>query len=62
MHNLVNGSHFSEATGYFEWWYFHFASASGFVANIVLHETDIFGLRKSPYVSMSHQLPRREPR
>ncbi len=61
MHQLVNGSHFSEVDGYFEWWYFHFASADGFVANIVLHETDIFGLRKSPYVSMSYQLPRREP-
>jgi hypothetical protein len=61
MHQLVNGSHFGEVAGYFEWWYFHFASASGFAANIVLHETDIFGLRKSPYVSMSYQLPHREP-
>lgn len=62
MHQIVNGSHFSHEEGYFEWWYFHFASAGGFAANIVLHETDIFGLRKIPYVSMSYQLPRREPK
>ena len=60
MHQLVNGSHYSELVGYFEWWYFHFASATGFTSNIVLHETDIFGLTKSPYVSMSFQLPHLE--
>ena len=61
MRQLVNGSHYGKLLGYFEWWYFHFASASGFISNIVLHETDIFGLTKSPYVSMSLQLPYQEP-
>lgn len=61
MHQLVNGSHFSKVVGYFEWWYFHFATTAGFYSNIVLHETDIFGLKKSPYISMSFQFPHREP-
>lgn len=61
MHQLINGSHYSKVAGYFEWWYFHFASQNDFILNIVLHETDIFGLTKSPYVSMSRQLPHHEP-
>lgn len=36
----------------FEWWYFHFVSEE-FTANIVLHQTDIFGLTRAPYVSLS---------
>lgn len=62
MHTLVNGSHFSHVENYFEWWYFHFASSNGFAANIVLHETDIFGLSRSPYVSMSYQTADSEPK
>lgn len=55
---LINGSHYNENDAdYYEWWYFHFVSDSGFVANIVLHETDIFGLEKNPYISISLKLP-----
>lgn len=61
MDKLVNGSHYDELPEYFEWWYFHFASVNGFTANIVLHETDIFGLIKTPYISMSLQLPDQKP-
>lgn len=53
MEELINGSHQSDLAGYFEWWYFHFTTKNGIAVNVVLHETDIFGLVKSPYVSMS---------
>lgn len=52
----MNGSHWSETPGYFEWWYFHFITNHGFAANLILHETDIFGLTKKPYASMGIQL------
>lgn len=56
--DLVNGSHYNENdTDYYEWWYFQFVSDSGFAANIVLHETDIFALEKNPYISISLRLP-----
>lgn len=50
---MFNGSHRTEGPGYFEWWYLHFLDKNGFVANAVLHETDIFGLGKKPYYSVS---------
>src|SRR5437899_117784 len=61
MYELVNGSHHSPELGYFEWWYFHFATLDGLTINVVLHETDIFGLSKSSYVSMSLLLPNQKP-
>lgn len=55
---LINGSHYNgNDEEYYEWWYFHFLSEDGFAANIVLHETDIFGLVKNPYISISLRLP-----
>lgn len=58
MQRLINGSHYDENdSGYYEWWYFHFVSESGFEASVVLHETDIFGLVKNPYISISCMLP-----
>lgn len=53
MNQYNNGSHRSEEQGYFEWWYFHFVQTNGDVFNIVLHETDIFGHARLPYISMS---------
>ena len=53
MSQLFNGSHRSAHQGYFEWWYFHIVDTSEVTVNLVLHETDIFGFRKNPYVSMS---------
>lgn len=57
MQRLINGSHYTDYGDYYEWWYFHFLSEDGFAANIVLHETDIFGFLREPYVSMSFRLP-----
>lgn len=56
MEAFMNGSHWIETPDYFEWWYFHFITDHGFTANLILHETDIFGLSKEPYVSMGVQL------
>lgn len=50
---LVNSSHYSEKSGYYEWWYFDFVSKSGNAFNIVLHQTDIFGIGKQSYYSVS---------
>jgi len=61
MHELINGSHYTDYGDYYEWWYFHFLSEDGFAANIVLHETDIFGLSRESYVSMSFCLSNGEP-
>lgn len=60
MATFTNGSHYVqyENSDYYEWWYFHFLSEDGrFAANIVLHETDIFGLVRQPYISISFSLP-----
>ncbi|MBI1864068.1 hypothetical protein HYS03_02565 [Candidatus Woesebacteria bacterium] len=62
MSTFVNGSHRSDISGYFEWWYFHFVADNGFAANLILHETDIFGLRKIPYVSMAVQFLDSQPK
>jgi len=62
MNESANGSHYCGLTGYFEWWYFHFVTTGGLACNIVLHETDIFALVRSPYVSMSVHLPGYSPR
>lgn len=35
----------------FEWWYFHFISDINF--NIIIHPTDMYGLKKQSYVSVS---------
>lgn len=35
----------------FEWWYFHFISDISF--NIIIHPTDMYGLNKSSYISVS---------
>lgn len=39
---------------YFEWWYFDFTTDQGETFNVVLHETDIFGLEVQPYASISY--------
>lgn len=60
-----NNSHRTEletSPGYFEWWYMHFITDSGEAINVVVHETDIFGLSKTPYVSLSILSPNQEPR
>ena len=57
--HIYNGSHRRPA--YYEWWYFHFVAEDGTAVNMVLHETDIFGLRQEPYLSLSILLPGREP-
>ncbi|MFH1461288.1 MAG: hypothetical protein ABIF84_02610 [Patescibacteria group bacterium] len=62
MHQLINGSHRTNDEWYFEWWYFHFVTTTGIAINIVLHETDIFGLSKDPYISMSVYFPKTKPK
>jgi len=57
MERIINGSHRNRNEGYYEWWYFHLLTDDGITANIVLHETDIFGHSKNPYISMSVCLP-----
>jgi hypothetical protein len=61
MHKMdvTNASHRQPA--YFEWFYFHFVTDDGAALNMVLHETDIFGLKQQPYLSLSVLLPGREP-
>jgi len=54
-----NSSHRPPA--YFEWFYFHFATETGTAVNMVLHETDIFGLNQTPYLSLSLLEPGRPP-
>lgn len=53
INGIYNGSHQNPDRGYFEWWYFHFIDTEHTSINLVLHETDIFGLKKSPYLSLS---------
>lgn len=61
INEVVNGSHKTAIPGYFEWWYFHFIADDGTRINIVLHETDIFGLKISPYLSLG-LFSQREPK
>lgn len=42
---------------YFEWFYFHFVTPEGVALNMVLHETDIFGLHQAPYLSLCVKFP-----
>jgi hypothetical protein len=46
---------------YFEWFYFHFVTDDGAALNLILHETNIFGLKLKPYISLSVSLPGQEP-
>ena len=57
--DIDNASH--RLPAYFEWFYFHFVTDDGAALNMVLHETDIFGLRQQPYLSLSVRLPDQEP-
>lgn len=50
---IKNGSHRESNPAYFEWWYFHFLIKGVGAANVVVHETDIFGENKNPYCSLS---------
>ena len=59
MANMSNASH--RVPAYFEWWYFHFVTEDGVALNIVVHETDIFGNRLKPYVSLTVLVPGDEP-
>ena len=56
---IDNASH--RPPNYFEWFYFHFVTGDGAALNMVLHETDIFGLKQTPYLSLSVLLPDQEP-
>ena len=49
--SIRNSSHKNSHQNYYEWWYFHFISKEYGVFNIVLHETDIFGIDKNSYYS-----------
>ncbi len=59
MRDTINGSH--RPLPYFEWWYFHFVTDNGIALNMVLHETDIFGLQQKPYISLSVCFPNKDP-
>ncbi len=59
MNSIHNASH--RQYGYFEWWYIQLATPSGITLNIVIHETDIFGLSATPYLSMTVLVPNRPP-
>ena len=48
-----NSSHRCTDLGYFEWWYLHFISEENKIFNVMLHETDVFGLDKQTYISLS---------
>ena len=53
IREICNSSHRTQSPGFSEWWYFHFLDEGGRTINAVLHETDIFGIEKSPYISLS---------
>ncbi len=54
MEEIFNGSHRKRITNnYFEWWYFHFIDNNGKGLNLIIHETDLFGLKSQPYASIS---------
>jgi hypothetical protein len=53
---IHNGKH-SFAEPYFEWWYFHFISETGYCFNLLLHPTDIFAVNRNPYMSVSLVTP-----
>lgn len=55
-----NASH--RQLDYFEWWYFHIVTPSGVAINLVIHETDIFGLSAESYVSLTVFIPGQLPR
>ena len=55
MTQLRNHSHRQPA--FYEWWYIHCACPDGTRLNIVIHETDIFGLISEPYISLSLYRP-----
>ena len=43
---------------YFGWWYFDFVTPEGIALNLVVHETDIFGLSDKKYMSASVVMPK----
>lgn len=45
----------------FGWRYFHFIDPSGTRINVVEHDTDIFGLNKTPYMTMIAKESNQEP-
>jgi len=59
MNSIHNASH--RQSDYFEWWYIHIATPDGMTLNVVIHETDIFGLSATPYLSMTVMLPNQPP-
>jgi dephospho-CoA kinase len=42
-----------ETRNRYGWWYLHFLDDSGMRINVVIHETDIFGLDRTPRVSLT---------
>lgn len=62
MEKTFNGSHRNlYPNKYFEWWYFHFVTKNGKTLNLILHETDLFGLKHEPYASISILLKKGKP-
>lgn len=59
MMRSLNSSH--RPPPYFEWFYFHFVTPEGTALNMVLHETDIFGLQRAPYLSLCVKFPGQAP-
>jgi hypothetical protein len=56
----TNSSH--RIPAYFEWFYFQFVTEGGTAINMVLYETDIFGLSQESYLSLTVKLPGQLPR
>jgi len=53
MKYLGNQSHYTCRRNFYEWWYFDFITDRGDFFNLILHETDIFGVKHEPYYSLS---------
>ncbi|MEK7521416.1 MAG: hypothetical protein AAB599_01265 [Patescibacteria group bacterium] len=49
---LINSSHINKE-GEYEWWYFDFVGEDRSAFNIVLHASDIFGIKRGTYYSAS---------
>ena len=44
-------------SAYFGWWYFDFVTEDGLALNIVVHETDVFGISDDKYMSATVSMP-----
>lgn len=48
-----NGLHKYDDEPHFEWWYFHIITDDAYLISIIIHPTDIFGVKPLVYTSMS---------